>query len=87
MKIRAPEQGSSGSSGSSDLQQTSEMNLELKVWEELGQTITALLGGTGNAVVAPSSGTITVTTTPEIMRQVSMFISAENKKIVAADRD
>lgn len=73
--------GSSGGGSTSALQQSAEMNVEIKVWDELGQTITSMLGGVGNAVVAPSSGTITVTTTPELMRVVAQFIEEENKRL------
>ncbi len=72
--------GSSGGSGTSSLQQTSEMSVELKAWEELKDTVTSMLGGIGNVVTAPSSGTITVTTTPELMRTVSKYIEEENKR-------
>jgi len=72
--------GSSGSSTSA-LSQTSEMSVEFKVWEELGQTVTAMLGGVGNVVTSPSSGTITVTTTPDTMRNVARFIEQENRRL------
>jgi type IVB pilus formation R64 PilN family outer membrane protein len=68
-------------SSSSSLKQSSEMNVEMKVWDELAQTITALLGGVGSAVVSPSSGTVTVTTTPDVMHIVAKFISEENQRL------
>jgi len=71
----------SGSSGTSSLQQSSEMNVELKAWEELRETVSSMLGGVGNVVLAPSSGTMTVTTTPEIMRIVAKFVEEENKRL------
>ncbi|MDD5587156.1 MAG: hypothetical protein PHY92_09445, partial [Alphaproteobacteria bacterium] len=67
--------------GTSSLQQSSEMNVEIKAWDEIKETVSAILGGVGNAVVAPSTGTITVTTTPEIMRTVAKFIEEENKRL------
>jgi len=77
--------GSSGSSGgsssTSSLDQSSEMNVEIRSWDEIKETITSMLGGVGNVVVAPSTGTITVTTTPEIMRTVAKFIEEENKRL------
>jgi len=72
---------SGGASSTSALQQSSEMNVEFKVWEELGQTINAILGGVGSVVLAPSSGAVTVTTTPEVMQAVAQYIEQENKRL------
>lgn len=71
----------SGGGSSNDLQQSSEMEVEFKVWEELDKTLTSILGGVGTVVTAPSSGTATVTTTPDIMRTVAKFIAEENKRL------
>ena len=73
--------GSSGSSSSTSLQQTTEMSAEFKVWEELDKTLVSILGGVGSVVVAPSGGTVTVTTTPDVMRTVAKFIEEENKRL------
>ncbi len=73
--------GSYSMSSSNSLQQSSEMNVELKVWEELNQTITSILGGVGSVVLSPSSGTATVTTTPDIMQVVAKFIEEENVRL------
>ena len=73
--------GGSSSSTTSALSQTSEMNLDFKNWDELSQTVTALLGGVGSVVAAPSSGTIVVTTTPDLMRVVAKFMEEENKRL------
>lgn len=73
--------GSFSVSSSSALAQSSEMNVEMKVWDELSTTITSMLGGVGSVVVSPSSGTVTVTTTPELMRVVAKFIEEENKRL------
>lgn len=73
--------GSFSFSSSGSLQQSSEMTVEMKVWDELGQTISAMLGGVGSVVVSPSSGTVTVTTTPELMRTVAKFIEEENRRL------
>lgn len=73
--------GSYSMSSTSSLQQSSEMNVEMKVWDELEQTITSILGGVGSASLSPSSGTATVTTTPELMQVVSKFIEEENQRL------
>lgn len=68
-------------SGGSSLQQTSEMNVELKVWDEINATLTSILGGVGTVSVSPSSGTATVTTTPELMGAVAKYIEEENLRL------
>ncbi len=74
--------GLSGSSSStSSLEQTSSMDVEFKVWEELSESVASMLGGVGSSIVSPSSGTLTVTTTPEIMRMVAKFVEEENKRM------
>jgi len=80
--------GGSGSSSSSGPSQASAMTQnasfksgELKYWEELDQVITAMLGGTGTVVVSPSLGSITVTTTPEIMHEVADYLAQENARM------
>jgi type IVB pilus formation R64 PilN family outer membrane protein len=72
--------GSFSMSASNPLMQSSEMSVELKVWDELNQTLTSILGGVGQVVVSPSSGTATVTTTPEIMQTVARFVEEENRR-------
>ncbi|MCL2468740.1 MAG: hypothetical protein FWF24_00690 [Alphaproteobacteria bacterium] len=75
--------GSGGGGGTGDLtlQQSAEMSSEYKIWDEVQQALTAILGGVGTLVVSPSSGTATVTTTPEIMAAVSRFIEEENRRL------
>ncbi len=73
--------GSYNMSSSSSLRQSAETVVEMKVWDELDLTIKAMLGGVGTSIVSPSSGTATVTTTPDIMQTVSKFISEENKRL------
>lgn len=70
-----------GGNSSTSLKQSSEMTVEMKVWEELAVTIEALLGNEGKSVVSPSSGTVTVTTTPSNMQTVATFIREENKRL------
>lgn len=68
-------------SSSNSLSQSSEMNVEMRVWDELNQTISSILGGVGTVVLSPSSGTATVTTTPELMQTVAKFIEEENTRL------
>jgi type IVB pilus formation R64 PilN family outer membrane protein len=62
-------------------QQSSSMDIDFKFWDEVGKTLDVLLGGVGSYSLAPSSGTITVVTTPEVMRNVSDFINQENDRL------
>jgi type IVB pilus formation R64 PilN family outer membrane protein len=62
-------------------EQTSSMDIDFKFWDEVGKTIETILGGVGNYSMAPSSGTITITTTAETMRNVSDYINQENQRL------
>ena len=75
--------GGSGGGGSSQssITQNSKFTIDFKYWDELSQTLTAMLGGNGSVVTAPSMGTVTVTTTPEIMRAIAEYISKENGRL------
>jgi len=68
-------------SANNPLKQSSEMDVEMKVWDDLNQTITSILGGVGTVVLSPSSGTATVTTTPELMQVVAKYMEEENARL------
>ncbi len=72
--------GGGGSSMQSTLTQTSKTTIDIKYWDELGQILTSMLAGTGTAIISPSMGTVTITTTPEIMHTVSEYIAAQNQR-------
>lgn len=76
--------GSSGSSGSggstSSLDQKSELKATLDYWTELQDSMTTILGGVGALKISPSGGTVTVITTPEIMRTVAQYMEDENRR-------
>jgi type IVB pilus formation R64 PilN family outer membrane protein len=73
--------GAGGGQQQNTITQNSKFNIDLKYWDELGQVLTSMLGGTGTAVVSPSLGIITVSTTPEIMHAVADYLSSENKRL------
>ncbi len=78
--------GSSGSSGgggggTSSLSQEAELQADLDIWAEIGNTINAMLAGTGAAVIAPSMGTITVSTTSDIMKRIARYIGEQNNRL------
>lgn len=62
-------------------EQTSSMDIDFKFWDEIGKTIETILGGVGSYSMSPSSGTITVMTTPEVMRGVSDYLNSENDRL------
>jgi len=74
--------GGSYSAGSSNaLQQSSEMSVELRVWDELNQILTSIVGESGSVVLSPSTGTATIITTPEKMAVVAKYIKEENARL------
>lgn len=70
-----------GASSSSSLTQETELQADLDIWSEIGNTINAMLAGTGTAVIAPSVGTISVTTTADIMKRIAHYISEQNGRM------
>lgn len=60
---------------------TTKTDVDIKYWEELKEILTSMLAGTGTVVLSPSLGTITVTTTPEVMQTVANYISQENERM------
>lgn len=83
--------GSSGGGGGSGggvqttqqntMTQNSKTSIDIKYWEELGQNLTSMLAGNGTAIVSPSLGTVTITTTPELMRSIAQYIAQENQRL------
>lgn len=78
--------GSSGGSGGNastvtgSLEQSTSMTGKIDYWAELSDSISTILAGVGTVKAAPSSGTVTVITTPEIMRTVAGYIEQENQR-------
>jgi type IVB pilus formation R64 PilN family outer membrane protein len=79
--------GGGGASGASTgnqqntMTQNSKTSIDIKYWDELGQTLTSMLGGVGTAIVSPSLGTVTITTTPEVMHNIGQYIEQENQRL------
>lgn len=75
--------GSSGGGGGGEqVKQELELQADLDVWSEVGNTVNAILGGTGSAVISPTVGSVTVTTTPDIMKNVARYIAEQNQRLV-----
>ncbi|MDD4615679.1 MAG: secretin N-terminal domain-containing protein [Alphaproteobacteria bacterium] len=78
--------GSGGSSSSSStstntLTQNSKTTINLKYWEELSGVLNTIVGGNGSAIISPTMGTVTITTTPDIMATVADYIAKENRRL------
>jgi type IVB pilus formation R64 PilN family outer membrane protein len=78
---------SSGGSSSSATQQTdsltqsSKFSLDIRYWDELEKVLDSMISGNGTVVISPSLGTVTVTTTPEVMKSVADYLAQENQRI------
>ncbi len=80
---------SSSSSGSATatttqvntLTQNSKTTVTLKYWDELKEVINSIVGQQGGAVISPTMGTVTVTTTPDVMATVAEYLAKENKRL------
>lgn len=72
--------GGGGSTIAGSLDSQSKMDGKIDSWAELQETVNTILAGVGTVKAAPSSGTVTVITTPEIMRSVAQFIEQENAR-------
>lgn len=70
--------GTSGDSNSNlpevDVTSTSSM----KVWEEIKEAVGTIMGDAGEAAFSPSTGTITVTGAPDIVRRVEAYLNQQN---------
>jgi type IVB pilus formation R64 PilN family outer membrane protein len=73
--------GSSGAASDSSLKQETTLEAELDAWTEITNTVNAILGGTGSSVASPTVGSITVTTTPDVMKNVARYISDQNQRL------
>jgi type IVB pilus formation R64 PilN family outer membrane protein len=61
--------------------QSSSFEVDFKFWEEIGKTLEVILTGEGTYALSPSSGTITVVTTPELMQRIAEYINQENDRL------
>lgn len=73
--------GSSGSSsGSSDISQSTSLTASIDFYGDIEDTIDSLLDGEGSLSINPTSGTITVRTTPNRMQQIAAYLESENRR-------
>lgn len=50
----------------------------MKVWEEIKEAVNTITGDGGKAAFSPSTGTITVSGSPEIVRRVEAYLNQQN---------
>ncbi|QQR68544.1 MAG: hypothetical protein IPI58_06765 [Alphaproteobacteria bacterium] len=67
--------------GTNTLKQNSKMKADLDFWQDVGETLNTVMGGVGSYRVSPTTGTVTVVTTPDLMRIVARYLEEENKRL------
>jgi type IVB pilus formation R64 PilN family outer membrane protein len=72
--------GSSGGGVSGTGTQTAKMDIDFKFWDELTKIVETILSGEGTYTLSPSTGTLTVITTPDKMAHIADFVSKENDR-------
>ena len=70
--------GDSGDSSSNLPEVDVTSTASLKVWDEIKDAISTIMGDGGKAAFSPSTGTITVTGAPDIVRRVEAYLNQQN---------
>ena len=75
--------GGAGAGGSASSTATMDVksDIDLKYWDEIKDVLTSMLGGVGSVVLSPALGTVTVSTTPEIMQTIASYVGQENARM------
>lgn len=73
--------GSSGGGSQDSVKQENTSTIDIGYWDELSSALDALIGDTGKVAISQSIGSITVTTTPQKMRQVAAFMNDQNMRL------
>ncbi len=78
--------GSSGTTGAgggnSGTQQSANVTMKTSKWDDVSKAINSMLTpNVGRVSISPSSGTITVTDTSEVLFRVERFLDSENKSL------
>ncbi len=61
--------------------QATSVSSSLSVWNGLRNAIKGMLSAAGTVVASPSTGSITVTDTPEVLARVESFVKKENRAL------
>ena len=78
-RVSSAVSSSGGGGGGASVQQSAEATLES--WTKIKDTLQAIVLKSGTFVVDETSGTITVTTTPTNMIEVTKFINEQNQRL------
>lgn len=71
--------GATGGSTASNLPQVNvSSTASLSVWKEIEEAVDTIMGDNGEAAFSPSTGTITITSTPDIVRRVEHYLNQQN---------
>ncbi len=73
--------GQQSGSGSGSATQTVKLDATIDVWADVTATLDTLTAGDGIHSESPSTGSVTVVTTPEKMREVARYLDGENKRL------
>jgi len=53
--------------------------ITLNIWDEIEEALDTIIGDTGQSSFSPSTGTITVTGSPEVVRRVESYLQQQNQ--------
>lgn len=72
--------GSSSGGGSSSSGPTNNVksSISIKIWDEIKEAVASIMGNGGRSAFSPSTGAITVTGTPEQVRNVETYLNQQN---------
>lgn len=74
--------GSNSIGGTSGSQQSATVSMKTSKWDDVRKALDSMLTpGVGRVSISPSSGTITVTDTNEVLNRVERFLDGENKTL------
>jgi len=75
--------GGSGNGGSREVEsfQKAKFNYVFNIWEKTVSNVKSMLSDSGKVVVNPSSGTVTVTDTPQIHGEVKTYVDQINSRL------
>lgn len=68
-----------GSGSTSNLPQVNVTSTSgLKIWEDIKAAVDTIMGDAGSAAYSQSTGTITITSSPEVVRRVESYLNQQN---------
>jgi type IVB pilus formation R64 PilN family outer membrane protein len=72
--------GDGGSSSSNVPEIEIDNTATLEIWNEISETVSSIIGTQGQASFSPSTGSITVTGRPDVLRRVETYLRHQNQK-------